>query len=117
MSQATYWIIKSTRTGVTLDSKQVLIDDKSRDSPWLMPIQFKALLIDHFAIDPTCVAQNFLVKKITKHIVDATINVITSGCLLKEWSCTFYGTFDEQLARSIHKNEVIRVQTQYMLIF
>lgn len=116
MSQATYWIIKSTRTGVTLDSKQVIIDDTRKDSPWLIPFQFKALLIDHFAIGETCVAQNLLVKKITRHIVEATINVITSGCL-KEWSCTFYGTFDEQLARSIHKNEVIRVQTHYMLNF
>jgi hypothetical protein len=117
MSQARYWVIKSTRAGVTIDSVQVSIDDNRQDSPWLMPSQFKALLIDHVSMDPTCMAQNFIIKRIKKNIIDATINVITSGCNLREWSCTFYGTFDEQLARSIHKNEVLRVQTQYMLIF
>jgi hypothetical protein len=117
MSQVTYWIIKSTRTGVTLDSKLVSSDDTRQDTPWLMPSQFGALVIDNFSISPTSVAQNLLIKRIKKHIVNATINVITSGCLLKQWSCTFYGTFDELLARSIHKNEVERVQMQYMLNF
>lgn len=116
MSQATYWIIKSIRTGVTLESVQVSIDETRQDSPWLMPNQFKALLIDHLSMDPSCVAQNFIIKRIKNHIIDATINVITSG-FLKDWSCTFFGTFDELLARSIHKNEVLRVTTQYMLNF
>jgi hypothetical protein len=117
MSQSKYWVIKSTRTGVTIDSVTASIDEKRKDSPWLLPNQFKTLVAEHFNLDLKIVAQNFLVKRITKNTVDATINVITCGSQPKNWSCSFYGTFDEILARSIHKNEIIRVQTEYMLTF
>jgi hypothetical protein len=117
MSQATFWVIKSTRTSVTIDSVIVSIDDKRKDSPWLMPSQFKTLILDYYHMDAKTLAQNFLVKRIKKNVVDATINIITCGSQPKEWSCSIYGTFDEILARSIYDNEVIRVQTQYMLIF
>jgi hypothetical protein len=117
MSQTTFWVIKSTRAGVTMHSITVSIDEKRKDSPWLIPSQFKSVVSDNFKIDLQTVAQNFLVKRIKKNTVDATINVITCGKHQKDWSCSFYGTFDEILARSIQNNETIRVQTEYMLFF
>jgi len=117
MSQANYWIIKSTRAGIIIDTVTISVDKKRKNSPWLIPNQFKALVQEHYYLDTASITENFLVKRITKNFVDATINVIICGVQSKEWSCSFYGTFDEILARSIHKNEVIRIQTQYMFTF
>jgi hypothetical protein len=100
------WIVRSTECSVTL--KLVIVQNSKLI---LSPNDFRVLLYNEYDICLDHINRNFLIKRIKQSEPIVTINVITLHNGNEKDDCSYYGTSDQKLARTIYANEIVRVQT------